>query len=67
MFRKFMIPCAFQALAWRQQIGADRILEEYQPSEVLQQWRTGGILNAPDKEGSPIYVDPYGLIDMKGE
>ncbi|XP_045172153.2 SEC14-like protein 2 isoform X1 [Mercenaria mercenaria] len=53
------------ALQWRQEMGADTILEDYQPIEVLEKYRTGGILGR-DKSGCPIYIDPYGLIDMKG-
>lgn len=53
------------ALAWRQQIGADTILTDYQPIDVIEKFRTGGIVGL-DKEGCPIYVDPYGLVDLKG-
>lgn len=56
----------FKALQWRQEIGADTILKDYQPLEVIEKYRTGGVLGR-DKEGCPIYIDPYGLVDMKGE
>ena len=59
-----MIP--LQALAWRQQIGADKILSEYQPIDVIEKYRTGGIIGF-DKEGCPVYIDPYGLVDLKGK
>lgn len=53
------------ALKWRQEIGADTILEDFQPVEVLEKYHTGGVLGR-DKEGCPIYIDPYGLLDIKG-
>ena len=62
----YFIVIFLQALKWRQEIGADTILEDYQPLEVLEKYRTGGILGY-DKTGCPIYIDPYGLIDMKGK
>lgn len=54
-----------EALQWRKEIGADTILVDYQEVEVLEKYRTGGICGR-DKSGCPIYIDPYGLIDMKG-
>ena len=32
---------------------------------VLDKYRTGGIFGY-DKEGAPVYIDPFGLIDLKG-
>ena len=52
-------------MLWRAAIGADKILETYEEIAVIEKYRTGGILGH-DKNGCPIYIDPYGLIDMKG-
>ena len=60
-----MLLTFIQALIWRQQIGADKILEDYVAPDVLDKYRTGGIFGY-DKEGAPIYIDPFGLIDLKG-
>jgi len=47
-------------------IGADTILQEYKTNPIIEKYRTGGLLGR-DKKGCPIYIDPYGLIDMKGK
>ncbi|XP_052799680.1 SEC14-like protein 2 isoform X1 [Mya arenaria] len=54
-----------EALEWRAALGADTILETYQEIPVIEKYRTGGVLGR-DKSGCPIYIDPYGLIDIKG-
>ncbi|KAL4223180.1 hypothetical protein ACF0H5_016652 [Mactra antiquata] len=54
-----------EAVKWRKEIGADTILDDYKELEVIEKYRTGGILGF-DKTGCPIYIDPYGLVDMKG-
>lgn len=46
-------------------MGADTILQDYEPNPIIEKYRTGGLLGR-DKKGCPIYIDPYGLIDMKG-
>lgn len=41
------------------------ILQDYEPNPIIEQYRTGGLLGT-DKTGCPIFIDPYGQIDMKG-
>ncbi|XP_052269922.1 SEC14-like protein 2 isoform X1 [Dreissena polymorpha] len=53
------------AIEWRKANGADTILDNYEGIEVIEKYRTGGVLGH-DKTGCPIYIDPYGLVDMKG-
>lgn len=57
MFRKNLL--------WRQEIGADMILEDYTDPEVIQKYYTGGSIGF-DKTGCPIWYDPIGNIDMQG-
>ena len=45
----------FQSMAWRRQIGADDILDQWEPPEVLQKYYAGGFLGY-DKEGFPVYL-----------
>ena len=51
--------------AWRKKVGADTILEDYEIPDILKKYLTGGQCGE-DKEGCPIWVDPYGRVDMKG-
>ena len=52
-------------MIWREKVGADRILDEWEPPEVLRQYFVGGICGH-DREGSPVYIVPLGRLDMKG-
>ncbi|XP_077488924.1 SEC14-like protein 2 isoform X2 [Amblyomma americanum] len=54
-----------QSLTWRKKIGADTILTDYQPSEVLQNHFPGGLLDC-SPEGHCCYLLPIGSIDIKG-
>lgn len=51
--------------AWRKQLGVDSILDDYQIPEVMQKYFPGGV-SGQDKEGSLIWIDPGGRVDMKG-
>ncbi|XP_070205227.1 retinal-binding protein-like isoform X2 [Littorina saxatilis] len=53
------------SMAYRQKMGVDRLTAEYQPPEVLKKYLTGGFCGH-DKEGSPVRVELYGHLDMKG-
>nr|CAG4719772.1 RALBP [Leptochiton asellus] len=53
------------SLAYREKMKVDSLNETYQPPEVLQKYLTGGFCGH-DKDGSPIRVEPYGHLDMKG-
>ncbi|XP_074643835.1 SEC14-like protein 2 [Tubulanus polymorphus] len=53
------------SMEWRRQIGADTILDDYQIPEVIQKYYTGGMCGF-DNEGCPVWIDPFGHIDLKG-
>ncbi|KAH9503095.1 hypothetical protein Btru_069950 [Bulinus truncatus] len=50
---------------WREENNVDNILKEFDPPEVMKKYYTGGLFGQ-DKEGSLIWIDPNGYIDMKG-
>ena len=50
---------------WRKQVGADSILDDYQIPEVMHKYFPGGVCGQ-DKDGSVIWIDPSGMIDMRG-
>lgn len=54
-----------QSLIWRKKMGADNILSDYQPSEVLQKHFPGGYLDC-SPEGPGCYLLPIGSVDIKG-
>ncbi|XP_067649590.1 SEC14-like protein 2 [Haliotis asinina] len=51
--------------AWRKQIGADTIQEDFKVPEVLQKYYIGGFCGH-DNEGCPVWYEPFGHIDLKG-
>ncbi|KAL3857236.1 hypothetical protein ACJMK2_011928 [Sinanodonta woodiana] len=51
--------------AFRENIRADFLLSEHSVPEVLQKYLTGGF-SGYDKEGSPVRVELFGYLDMKG-
>lgn len=54
-----------QHMHWRKQFGTDSILENWKNPAVLEQFWSGG-WSGFDKQGSPVWIDPVGTIDMKG-
>ena len=44
----------------------DRILEEYNPPDVLVNYFPGGHCGY-DKEGAPVWITPSGQLDIKGK
>ncbi|CAC5415888.1 SEC14-like protein 2,SEC14-like protein 4,Putative SEC14-like protein 6,SEC14-like protein 3 [Mytilus coruscus] len=50
---------------WRKKVSADKILQDYTEPEVLKKFFTGG-LHGFSKDGCPIWIDPFGNIDLKG-
>ena len=46
-------------------MGADRILDEWDPPKVLREYFVGGMCGH-DKEGRPVCIVPIGHLDMKG-
>ncbi|XP_013379466.1 retinal-binding protein [Lingula anatina] len=53
------------SMAFRKKIGADTLLQKYTPPEVIQKYLTGGFCGF-DKDGSPVRVELFGLLDIKG-
>lgn len=53
-------------MVYREKVGADQLLTTYDPPEVLEKFYVGGICGF-DKEGSPIWIDPFTLLDIKGQ
>ncbi|XP_050412466.1 retinal-binding protein [Patella vulgata] len=49
----------------RKKLGVNTILDNYKPPEVLEKYLTGGLCGH-DKEGSPVRIELYGKLDMKG-
>ncbi|XP_074643833.1 retinal-binding protein-like isoform X2 [Tubulanus polymorphus] len=53
------------SLKFRKRIGADTILQDYTIPEVIKKYMPGGLVGH-DKDGSPLKIELYGTIDMKG-
>lgn len=54
-----------ESMAWRQKVGADTILADYQPHELFLKLFPGGFLEC-SPEGHACYLLPIGGIDIKG-
>uniref|UniRef100_A0A0B6Z7E2 CRAL-TRIO domain-containing protein n=1 Tax=Arion vulgaris TaxID=1028688 RepID=A0A0B6Z7E2_9EUPU len=52
-------------MRWREQNNADTILQDFEPPEVMRKYYTGGLFGQ-DKEGSFLWVEPMGHLDIKG-
>ena len=52
-------------MAWRAKWGADTILEDYKPPEVMQKYWPGSHFGF-DKEGHPIIISVNSNVDFKG-
>ena len=52
-------------MEWRKQFGADSIVEEFEPPEVLTKYWPGG-LHGFDKNGCPVWIETPGFADVKG-
>lgn len=67
--RKFDVPDAekmfLKHMKLREKMRIDKILEEYEPPEVIKKYMPSGFVGF-DKEGSPVVVELYGKLDMKG-
>nr|DBA22792.1 TPA: hypothetical protein GDO54_013794 [Pyxicephalus adspersus] len=50
---------------FRKHMDSDRVLENWQPPEVVQKYLSGGLCGY-DREGSPIWYDVIGPLDPKG-
>jgi uncharacterized protein YfaQ (DUF2300 family) len=50
---------------FRKKYGADTILQDYTPPEVIQKYFTGGFFGE-DREGRPVWYDNFGNVDPRG-
>nr|XP_006814237.1 PREDICTED: SEC14-like protein 3-like [Saccoglossus kowalevskii] len=55
----------FEHMETREKMNLDTIIDDFQDPEVLVKYFPGGIVG-PDREGSPVYIDPMGNADSKG-
>ncbi|KAL1418521.1 hypothetical protein MTO96_025905 [Rhipicephalus appendiculatus] len=54
-----------QNLRWRQQLGVDSLLTDYQVPKVMREHFPGGILDCNPK-GHPVWLINIGSVDIKG-
>ena len=54
-----------QSVAWRKKYGMDEVVANWTPPEAMQKYYPGGVCGF-DKGGSPVYISPFGRIDMRG-
>ena len=52
-------------MLWRDEIGADTILDDFEIPEAMAKHYPGGILGR-DRDNNIIVIDPFGQIDLKG-
>ena len=52
-------------MEWRERIGADKMLDEWDAPEVLRKYYAGGSYGV-DREGSPVWYDLPSCQDFKG-
>ena len=45
--------------------GADTILQDYTPPEVIKKYFPGGFFGE-DREGRPVWYDNFGNVDSRG-
>ncbi|XP_072027032.1 SEC14-like protein 2 [Amphiura filiformis] len=50
---------------WRGNMQTDMLLTDWKVPEVLEKYWGGGMLGC-DRDGRPVYFDPYGKRDIKG-
>ena len=55
-----------QHIEWRAQNNVDTILQDFTPPHVIDKYYTGGLFGQ-DKEGSLIWIEPAGYIDLRGK
>ncbi|KAF6023796.1 hypothetical protein EB796_017898 [Bugula neritina] len=53
-----------KSMEYRKKINCDTLLTDYKPPEVLEKYFVGGICGY-DKEGSPVWIDVFPLLDVK--
>lgn len=47
-------------------MGVDTILDDWVVPDILAKYLTGGHCGF-DKEGNPVWIDPFGHLDLKGK
>ncbi|XP_054709791.1 SEC14-like protein 2 [Uloborus diversus] len=52
-------------LLFRKKIGADTILKDYKPHDLIEKYYPRGYLG-PDKEGCPVRIMPFKNLDLRG-
>ena len=52
-------------MEFRKQYGADTILQDYTPPEVMKKYFPGGFFGE-DREGRPVWYDNFGNVDSRG-
>ena len=52
-------------MEFRKRYGADTILQDYTPPEVLKKYFPGGFFGE-DREGRPVWYDNFGNVDSRG-
>lgn len=53
------------SIAFKEKMNIEHIRNEYTPPKVIQEYLTGGICGH-DREGSPVRVEMFGYLDMRG-
>ncbi len=52
-------------MEYRKKYGADTILEDWEPSEVMNECISGGFFGE-DIDGHPVWYDNFGNLDPRG-
>ncbi|KAH9523856.1 hypothetical protein Btru_047245 [Bulinus truncatus] len=53
-----------KCLEFREQMSVDSLVKDYRPPDCLRDFYSGGLCGV-DKEGSPVYYELYGLLNVK--
>jgi hypothetical protein len=53
-------------MEFREKYDLDTILTDYEPPEVIAKYLPGGFFGE-DREGHPVWYDPSGNIDARGD
>ena len=54
-----------QSMEFRKQYNANELTSTYTAPEVLEKYYVGGV-SGYDKEGCPLWIDPFPLLDARG-
>ena len=52
-------------MEFRKQYNANELTSTYTAPEVLEKYYVGGV-SGYDKEGCPLWIDPFPLLDARG-